>query len=74
MKYIKKIDSVYVVIPLTVLTVIGVMAAFTGGWPWNGNPYNSYVLQADAWLRGRLDLINGADYSWLELAIYGGRY
>ena len=45
---------------------------FTGQWPTHHNPYNSYTLQACAWLEGRLDL--GCDYSWLELAIVDGRY
>lgn len=36
------------------------------------NDYNSYTLQTKAWLEGRLDL--GQDYSWLELAIYEGKY
>lgn len=35
-------------------------------------PYNSYVLQAQSWLEGRLDL--GMDYPYLELAIYNGKY
>lgn len=74
MKYIKKTDPVYIIVPLSVLAVMAVVAAFTGGWPWQENPYNSYALQADSWLRGRLDLIDGQDYSWLELAVYGGKY
>ena len=45
---------------------------FTGQWPTHHNPYNSYTLQACAWLEGRLDL--GRDYAWLELAIVDGRY
>ena len=45
---------------------------FTGHWPTHHNPYNSYTLQACAWLEGRLDL--GRDYTWLELAIVDGRY
>ena len=36
------------------------------------NPYNSYMLQARAWLDGRLDL--GMDYPYLELAIYNSKY
>lgn len=36
------------------------------------NPYNSYMLQARAWLDGHLDL--GKDYSYLELAIYNSKY
>lgn len=69
---VKKMDSAYVVVPLTVLVVMWVIAAFTGQWPWNDNGYNSYTLQACSWLEGRLDL--GQDYPWLELAIYEGKY
>lgn len=55
-----------------ILLVMLVVAAYTGQWPWRYNFYNSYVLQAQAWLQGRLDL--GQDYSWLELAIRHGKY
>ena len=54
------------------LLVLTVLASFTGQWCWQPNGYNSFALQADAWLNGRLDL--GRDYPWLELAIYEGRY
>ena len=37
-----------------------------------GNFYNSYSLQAGRWLLGRLDL--GRDYTYLEIAKYGGKY
>lgn len=57
---------------LGVLAVMLVAAAFTGEWPTRVNPYRSYVLQACAWLEGRLDL--GRDYTWLELAIVDGKY
>ena len=33
-----------------------VLMMFTGQWPWRANDYNTYALQADAWLHGRLDL------------------
>lgn len=69
---LKKVDPAYVIVPLTVLVVMWVIAAFTGQWPWNDNGYNSYTLQACSWLEGRLDL--GKDYPWLELAIYEGKY
>ena len=49
-----------------------VLMMFTGQWPWRANDYNTYALQADAWLHGRLDL--GQDYPWLELAVYDGKY
>ncbi len=55
-----------------VLAVYIVIWAFTGMWPWRPAVYNSYVLQADAWLHGRLDL--GQDYSYLEIASYQGKY
>ncbi|WP_102049311.1 hypothetical protein [Pygmaiobacter massiliensis] len=38
------------------------------------NIYDSYSLQAQSWLTGRMDLETGAHYSWLELAIFDGRY
>lgn len=62
----------YVSAVLGVLVVMLVVASFTGQWPTRANAYNSYVLQANAWLEGRLDL--GRDYSWLELAIVDGKY
>ena len=62
----------YVSAILGMLTVMLVVASFTGQWPTRGNSYNSYLLQANAWLEGRLDL--GKDYSWLELAIVDGKY
>ena len=58
--------------PLTVLLAMLSVSAFTGFWPWSDNPYSSYILQAQSWLSGRLDL--GQDYPWLELAIRDGKY
>lgn len=57
---------------LCVLIALASLAAFTGKGPLGDNPYRSYTLQALAWLDGRLDL--GMNYTWLELAIYEGRY
>lgn len=70
--WVKKLNWVYVIVPLAVLASLWVVAAFTGMWPWKENPYNSYALQTSSWLQGRLDL--GQDYPWLELAIYEGKY
>lgn len=70
--FIRKIDPITILIPICVLAVLWVIAAFTGLWPWKENGYNSYTLQACSWLEGRLDL--GQDYPWLELAIYEGKY
>ena len=55
--------------------VFGILFAiwtFTGCWPWLHQPYNSYVLQAQSWLSGRLDLAE--NYSHLEIAVYQGKY
>lgn len=46
--------------------------ALTGVWPIHNAPYNTYLLQSNAWLSGRLDL--GEDFSHLELAVYNGNY
>ncbi len=61
-------------VPLCQLAVMAVIVMFSGQWPWRVNNYNSYTLQALAWLDGRLDLADGEKYRWLELAIYEGRY
>lgn len=54
------------------IAVYAVVWAFTGEWPWVHNPYNSYILQARAWLNGHIDL--GRNYEHLELAVYKGKY
>lgn len=61
-----------VLILFSIAIVLVAMMTFTGRWPSGENPYQSYRLQAYAWLDGHLDL--GQDYSWLELAIYKGKY
>ena len=61
-----------VITVLTTVVFIALMAMFIGKYPWTHNTYNSYTLQALSWLQGRLDL--GQDYSYLELAIYNGKY
>ncbi len=57
---------------LCIIPVYFLVYALTGMLPWGENPYNSYTLQAVAWLNGRLDL--GRDYSHLEIACYQGKY
>jgi len=59
-------------IVLMMLAVYFVAWMFTGMWPLARNQYNSYSLQAARWLSGHLDL--GQNYSWLEIAQYGGKY
>lgn len=60
------------VLCLCVTAVFFVIWTFTGQWPWKSQPYNSYILQAQSWLEGRLDL--GRDYPYLELAIFNNKY
>ena len=69
---IKRIPYQYFIILLSILGCITVIFAFTGKWPWNENPYNTYAIQANAWLNGHLDV--GENREWLELAIYEGKY
>ncbi len=45
-----------------------------GGTLLSSNVYDTYALQAQNWLMGRVDVLDGASYSWLELAIFQGRY
>ena len=72
--FLYEFDYYYIIAPLCLMAVLFVFGAFTGKWIWSDNPYRSFALQADAWLNGRLDLENGADYTYLELAIYNGKY
>lgn len=56
----------------TTLLILIILQAVTNRWFFMPQPYNSYILQAQAWLEGRLDL--GMDYPYLELAIFEGKY
>lgn len=74
-KTIKNNSADYINILLLCLCVTAVFFVawtFTGQWPWKSQPYNSYILQAQSWLEGRLDL--GRDYPYLELAIFNNKY
>lgn len=51
------------------LVMMLLVAAFTGQWPMRSNLYNSFALQAEAWVNGQLGLIGGRYYDHLELAI-----
>ena len=57
---------------LSVMTFCALLWILTGKGPFDANVYNSYALQADSWRQGRLHLAE--NYSWLELAVYEGRY
>lgn len=45
-----------------------------GGTLFSHSSHDSYTLQAMAWLDGKVFLPDGQNYTWLELAIYHGRY
>ena len=62
----------YALYPLIVLIVLLVMGAFTGRFLTTDNPYGSYTIQACAWLEGHLDV--NPNFTWLELAEYGGKF
>lgn len=68
----KTFDFNIILLCLCVTAVLFIIWTFTGQWPWKGPPYNSYILQVQSWLEGRLDL--GQNYSHLELAIFDGKY
>ena len=57
---------------MSLLAAYSVIWSFTTDNPFGSAVYNSYVLQAQRWLSGHLDL--GQNYSYLEIAEYGGRY
>lgn len=48
--------------------------SLAGGTLLSANAYDSYLLQAQNWLEGRVCIANGEKYPWLELAIYNGEY
>ena len=66
------IDYYYIALIFCILAVVFIFSSFTGILPWADNVYNSYSLQAESWLHGRLDL--GMDYPHLELAIFNDKY
>lgn len=68
---LRMLAPAYVLYPLIILLVLLSMGAFTGRFLTSGNPYRSYTLQACAWLEGRLDV--DPEFTWLELAEYGGK-
>ncbi|MDR3240048.1 MAG: hypothetical protein LBT44_08195 [Clostridiales bacterium] len=71
-KITARIDSVLIVLILTVAGVHLALALSSGSSPLADNIYNSYTLQALQWLQGQLDL--GRNYTHLELAVFEGKY
>ena len=68
----RKNPLLHAYVQVSFFAVFAVLCIFTGKYPWDSNPFNSFTLQACSWLKGRLDL--GENYPWLELAIYEGKY
>lgn len=60
------------VVLLSLLAVYALLWALTPDKPWQTSTYHSYLLQALRWLDGHLDL--GQNYSYLEIARYGGKF
>ena len=65
-------DRTYLYIAAVLLIIHCVVWMFSGNSPLAPNPYNSYVLQAEAWKDGSLDL--GRGFGHLELAEYDHRF
>ena len=65
-------DKAYLYIAAVVLLIHCIVWIFAGNSPLTPNPYNSYVLQAEAWKDGYLDL--GRDFEHLELAQYDNSF
>ncbi len=70
--FIKTNATGYLTLAFMVLAALFATWTFTGMWPGTANPYNSYVIQAQSWLSGRLDLPE--NYQHLEIAIFEGKY
>lgn len=65
-------DINYWYIAAVVIIVHMIVWFWAGNSPFVSNPYNAYVLQAQAWKDGSFDL--GRNYSHLELAEYDYRF
>lgn len=59
--------KIFLLITLSITAILIVIWSFNGQWITNTSPYNTYTLQAQAWLNGS---VNIADYKHLELAYY----
>ena len=63
--------QIFLLITITLLLIASTLWSFTGHWAGiTSTTYNSYTLQAQAWLQGKINVPN---YSHLELALYQGK-
>ncbi len=71
----RKQTAEYLALSLSVLALCYLLYhTLAGGTLLSPAVYDNYGLQAQNWLQGRIDIENGASYTWLELAIYDGKY
>ncbi|MCL2851963.1 MAG: hypothetical protein FWE20_02875 [Defluviitaleaceae bacterium] len=61
----------YVILFGSALIAFSAIYLYSGFYPLAVNHFNSYSIQAEAWLNGRLDVYN---YRHLEIAVFDGRY
>ena len=66
----KKISN-YLIICGCIILTLSFIWNFTQQYPWSTNNFNSYILQVQSWLQGKLD-VNNIEY--LELAIFNKKY
>ena len=59
--------KIFIVIAMSIIVVLLTMWSFNGQWITNPSSYNTYAIQAQAWLNGKMDILN---YEHLELAYY----
>ena len=59
--------QIFIIIFLTIMAGMIAIWSFNGHWPTAHSSYNTYAIQAQAWLDGKMDIKN---YSHLELAFY----
>ena len=62
----------YLVAIFTLLVVAFLTMSYIGRGLFDVNYYNSFSIQANAWMHGHLDI--PSNYSHLEIAIYEGKY
>ncbi len=74
----KKINSLelknIIILVLSIFALFTIMHSICGSSIFGKSGWNSYELQAKAWLNGKTYLENGKDLSNLELAIYKDKY
>lgn len=76
-KKTRALSDKHIALPLMLLLIaLGYLFIhdIAGGTLFTHDPFDSYTLQAMAWLKGDMYLADGDCFSWLELAVYHGEY